>query len=238
MADGNTWTGDCPRCGTKRVTFDLAGSAWLPPTSGSIYLQYECFSVCRTCDRSSIHILEATHQNAQPLHAVQGKLDDRYEWVQLLVVTGNPRPCPEHTPEELRRTFDEAARCLSFGSFEAAGTMFRKVLDQATRQMLPPQPADEAKDHPDYIAWKIRKDLRLRLDWLIAQSRLPMQLAPIVDSVREDGNDAAHDRIGPDEARDLEDFTVVLLEVLFSLPGQIEANRLRREARRSTDSAA
>lgn len=232
MAHGLTWTGDCPRCGTKRVTFDIRGSASVPETSYR-YPRFECFSVCRTCRLSSTHILEATSQNQSALQEFTESVDGIYGWVKLVVVTASPKPCPDHTPEALKTTFDEAARCLSFGCYEAAGTMFRKVLDQATRQMLPAQPEDEDKEHPNYIAWKIRKDLRLRLDWLIERGLLPSQLVPIVDSVREDGNDAAHDRIGVEEARDLEDFTTVLLEVLFTLPGQIEANRVRREERRN-----
>ena len=110
--------------------------------------------------------------------------------------------------------------------------MFRKVVDKATRDMLPPQPEDEDKNHPDFIAWKVRKDLKLRLEWLVGHGKIPATLEPLLESVREDGNDAAHATIGKEEAEDLLDFTVVLLETLFTLPGQIEANRARREARR------
>lgn len=116
--------------------------------------------------------------------------------------------------------------------YDASGTMFRKVVDKATRDMLPAQPADEDKTHPDFVAWKVRKDLKLRLEWLVAKGKISATLEPLLESVREDGNDAAHATIGKEEAEDLLDFTVVLLETLYTLPGQIEANRLRREARR------
>jgi len=112
--------------------------------------------------------------------------------------------------------------------------MYRKVLDACTRPMLPPQPEPEDKAHPDYIAWKVRKDLKLRLEWLFDHGKLPTTLKEIAECVREDGNDAAHAVEGIDEAeaRDLEDFTVVFLETLFTLPGQIEENKRRRAERR------
>ena len=99
--------------------------------------------------------------------------------------------------------------------------------------MLPAQPDD--KDQPNYIPWKIRKDVALRLNWLFDRGLLPEGLRDLASCVREDGNDAAHDLHGIDEAeaRDLEDFTIVVLEALYTLPGQIEANKARRTARRA-----
>lgn len=232
MSQDITWTGDCPRCGVKRVTFNIEGYVYLYKES-LIYKRYECFCICRSCYQSSIHLLEAANQNNSNLNEYSGSIDYIYESRGIVTVFGAVENCPDHVPEEFKRTFDEAARCLSFGCHEAAGSMFRKVLDQATRKLLPPQPENEDKSHPDYVAWKVRKDLRLRLDWLIDKELISKKLEPIVDSVREDGNDAAHASIGEIEARDLEDFTVVFLEALFTLPGQIEANKLRREARRN-----
>lgn len=152
--------------------------------------------------------------------------------VEPVIAIGQAAPCPDYVSPEVRTIFDEGARCLAMGCHDASGTMFRKVVDKTTRDMLPSQPENEDKSHADYIAWKVRKDLKLRLEWLLKHGKIPANLEPLLDSVREDGNDAAHANIGKEEAEDLLDFTVVLLETLFTLPGQIEANRVRREARR------
>lgn len=235
MADDYpTWTGDCIRCGTKATTFDV--KAWSFIGVFDSYPHWECACCCRKCSRTSLVVLEPKSQNERDPGAHKGHpLDYSYDLAEQVLLVGLARECPTFVPAELSSVFDEGARCLGLGCHEAAGTMFRKVIDRATRGLLPDQPADGDKSHPDYLAWKVRRDLRLRLDWLLAKQLVPRALEPILDSVREDGNDAAHDVIGLEEAQDLEDFTVVFLEAMFTVPGQIEANRLRREARRKPD---
>jgi hypothetical protein len=142
--------------------------------------------------------------------------------------------CPEYVPPAIKRTFDEAAKCLAIQCYDASGTMFRKVLDSATRPLLPPQPDPEDKAHPDFVAWKIRKDLALRLSWLFERGKLPEGIKDLAECVREDGNDAAHNAQGITslEAADLQDFTFLVLETLYTIPGQIAENKRRRAQRR------
>lgn len=48
------------------------------------------------------------------------------------------QPPPEHLPKELEEVFNEGARCLTVGGYNAAGTMFRLCVDLATKERLPP----------------------------------------------------------------------------------------------------
>lgn len=215
------------------MTFDIKSSVVV---NHDAYEQSEAFVQCRHCWHPSIISIEKRDFSSPQLESLKGVfVNSSWDFISYVVVVPGAQKCPAHTPPEVEAVFNEAARCLGIGAYEAAGTMFRKVVDKATRSMLPSQPADEDKAHPDFIAWKVRKDLKLRLEWLLANNRVSRALEPLLESVREDGNDAAHDRIGKEEAEDLQDFTVVLLETLYTVPGQVEANRLRRESRRQGD---
>lgn len=228
MAQTPMWGADCPRCGQLNTTFDLKSYVEVP----GVYGDFEVFAACRACREPSIARLRSIGMTS--FADLAGKfVNSQYMLVEFVFVASGAAKCPDHVPEHLKTIFDEAAKCLAIGCFSAAGTMFRKAIDVATREMLPTQPADDDKNHPDFIAWKVRKDLRLRLNWLLANGRVTKDISEVIDCVREDGNDAAHDLIGPDEALDLMEFTTVFFESLFTLPGQIEANRARRQARRN-----
>jgi hypothetical protein len=155
-----------------------------------------------------------------------------FELIEWVFEVPNRRQCPDHVPREIERIFNEGASCAAIGAWDAAGTMFRKVLDVATRSITPkPDSADE----PRPSSWKTYKDLRLRLDWLFEKNRLSAGLKDLSNCIHEDGNAAAHDAegISQPEADDLGDFTVSVMESLYTLPGQIDENRKRRDERRA-----
>ena len=116
---------------------------------------------------------------------------------------------PVATPADVAAAFDEGARCLASKCWNASSTMFRLALDMATRPLLPP---DGSAGGPN---GKQRRDLGLRLPWLIEAGILPASLARLAHAVREDGNDGAHvGNLGENDAIDLKEFTVLLLERL------------------------
>src|SRR5665647_3368566 len=105
--------------------------------------------------------------------------------------------------------------------------MFRKVVDVVSKAKLP---ADDGANGPSKQA---RRVLKARLDWLLANGLLPAGIAELADCIREDGNDAVHEHpIGKDEAGDLADFTVQLLEGVYTQPGRLKAASERRAQRR------
>jgi hypothetical protein len=135
---------------------------------------------------------------------------------------------PEHVPERIAAAFDEGARCLAIGCFNAAGTMFRLCLDFATADLLP------LPGHPAGPNSKEHRDLGLRLPWLLAHGKLPAELKDLASCVKDDGNDGAHKgTLGKADTLDLLDFTKVLLERLYTLPERAKLAAARRDGRRS-----
>jgi len=136
---------------------------------------------------------------------------------------------PDFSPKEISSIFNEGATCLSVGCYNAAGTMFRLCLDLATRPLLPDS-TDQTLTQPNN---RQRRDLGLRLPWLFDQGKLPSALQPLADCIREDGNDGAHTGLlqKPD-AEDLLDFTIAVLERLYTEPERLRLAQERRIARR------
>lgn len=224
---------DCPRCGQAKTTFDLRSAFKIGEDSG--WDVYEAFLICRSCFRSSIGKLRETRTHQEgPMSQLGQYVNWAYRLDQWVFEIPNRRTCPDHVPEPIVRIFNEAATCSAIGAWDAAGTMFRKVLDSATRTITP---APDSNIEPRPSNWKTYKDLRLRLDWLFERGLLSPALKDLSSCIHEDGNDAAHDLTGITEveAADLGDFCERVLEALYTVPGQIEENRRRRQERRAVN---
>jgi len=65
---------------------------------------------------------------------------------------------------------------------------------------------------------------------------LPISLKELAKCIREDANDGAHvGDLGKEEAEDLLDFTVAILERLYTEPKRLELAEARRKERRKKD---
>jgi hypothetical protein len=107
--------------------------------------------------------------------------------------------------------------------------MFRLTIDLTTRPRLP----KEEDDVPG-LNHRTRRDLGLRLPWLFANGFLPKELDPLSKCIREDGNDGAHaGTLTKEDAEDLRDFTVALLERVFTEPERLRLAEERRKSRRA-----
>ena len=105
--------------------------------------------------------------------------------------------------------------------------MFRLCVDHATTALLP-------KDGHPGLNGAVRRSLGLRLQWLFDNGQLPQALRDLSHAVKEDGNDGAHVGIlNTQDAEDLLDFTIALLERLYTEPKRIELAVARRTARRA-----
>jgi hypothetical protein len=134
---------------------------------------------------------------------------------------------PEHVPSDIANVFREAATCMAVECWNAAGTMFRLCVDLATRPMLP-------KEETEGLNARTRRDLGLRLPWLFQNGKLAPELRGLSTAIREDGNDGAHQgTLTKEEAQDLLDFTMTLLERVFTEPKKIELAEQRRQQRRA-----
>ena len=223
---------DCPRCTAAKITFDLLAST---KVGQQHHWQnwYETFCICRHCHKSTIFVVSESGIDEGEVIAKVG-LEKLPGSVNNFVrveryITARDRanaPPPEHLPENIRLAFEEGAMCLSVNCFNAAGTMFRLCVDHATTALLP-----EANENG--LNGAIRRSLGLRLQWLFDNGRLPNTLKDLSHAVKEDGNDGAHAGIlTVQDAEDLLDFTVALLERLYTEPKRLELAIARRVARR------
>lgn len=225
---------DCPRCGAKEMTFDLMCHI---PTGVTYGWRHSCeaFCVCRACGKSTVFSLsqkdiklEEAFGNMETATVAVNRIAQVEGYISLKDKAGQSPP--EHVPESVERVFSEGAACLAIGCWNAAGTMFRLCVDLATRGMLPTEDVSG-------LNAKTRRDLGLRLPWLIENGVLPEALKELSSCIKDDGNDGAHQgTLGEDEARDILDFTRVLLERIYTEPRRLELARDRREQRRAKKS--
>jgi len=224
---------DCPRCAATKITFDLTASTRVGQQHGW-QNWHEAFCVCRHCHRATIFVLSENGIDQSRVVAEKGlsKLpSSANNFVRVeRYVTARDRattPPPEHIPESIKLAFIEGAKCLSSECYNAAGTMFRLCVDHATTALLP-----EANE--DGLTPAVRRSLGLRLQWLLANGRIPAALRDLSHAVKEDGNDGAHaGLLTVQDAEDLLDFTVALLERLYTEPKRLELAVARRAARRA-----
>lgn len=223
---------DCPRCGANRITFDLKSETFIHERH-NWQKWYEAFCICRHCSRSTVFLLcdlgieEGKYINKNGLSNISGSVNS------LVRVQGHvsqkdrtPTEPPEFLPAEIQSAFTEGATCLAVGCFNASATMFRLCVDLATKARLP-----EETQEPNS---KIRRNLGLRLQWLFNNTLLPEELRELSSCIKEDGNDGAHEgTLKKEDAEDLLDFTIALLERLYTEPERLRLAKERRDQRRA-----
>lgn len=227
---------DCPRCGSKKITFDVTQEHFIRKRY-DWQNWYETFCICRHCKRATTFVLsqnlnsdhDAVHKNG--LLKLTGAIN-QYMSIEgfLSLKDAAAIEPPEHLPDAIAAAFSEGAKCLAIDCYNAAATMFRLCADIATRQMLPK--ADESG-----LNAKVRRNLGLRLAWLLDTGRLPEALRDLSSCVKEDGNDGAHEgTLSKEDADDLLDFITALLERMYTEPERLRLAKERRDARRKTPS--
>lgn len=225
---------NCPRCGAKQHTFAVKYTLFV----GARYKWqhwYEAFSICGNCSRSTVFLL-AQSTRCDDIHMfdqsspmdVKKSLNNYFDVDSYINLKDRASVAPpEYVPDDILKIFREASTCVTVQCWNAAGCMFRTCLDLATRPLLP---ADETPG----LNNKTRRDLGLRLPWLIDAKILPESLRELSKCVREDGNDGAHaGTLVKDDAEDLLDFTSALLERIYTEPERLILAQKRRDARRA-----
>jgi len=228
---------DCPRCGTKRITFDVLAANLTGMGHAGWNRSYEVPAVCRHCDLVTLWNLElknyawSSDQLLSKLWSENIDLNDGFiitDYVSLKDATGVPTP--EHVPENIGLMFSEASTSKAVGCPNASAAMSRLCLDLVTKAMLP-DPEDTSVAQPNSNQ---RKRLFDRLDFLFAHRLLPNDLKELAGAIREHGNDGAHDGVCTDlDAEDLLDFTQNVLERIFTVPERARQAKSRAIARRA-----
>jgi len=224
---------ECPRCGAKHMTFTVLSGTPIGERAGWQRF-YELFCTCRHCERSTTFVISQKGPEYEPMFALvdrlieyRGSLNEYLNLVAHVSIRDEvTQEAPEHVPPEIQTAFKEAATCVAVKCWNAAGAMFRMCVDLATRPMLP-------EGEVQGLTRKMRRDLGLRLRWLFDSGKLPGDLRGLSDCIREDGNDGAHaGTLMEEDAADLLDFTIALLERLYTEPERLKLAEARRAERR------
>lgn len=222
---------DCPRCGARRMTFEVLSAVEV--ASNGWQSRWEAFCVCGHCNHSTAFVLAVKPDFSDHFATVRALVERKGALNEFFVIEGHvstgvilAATAPDHLPANVLAAFKEGAKCLSTSCPNAAGTMFRLCVDLASRSRLPVEDVEG-------LNRKVRRDLGLRLPWLFDTSRLPSDLREISTCIKEDGNDGAHQgTLTETEALDLLDFSVMLLERIYTEPEKLRIAKERREARR------
>ncbi len=196
---------NCPRCGSKHMSFDVTQAHIIDNRYGQNW--YETFCICRHCNRATIFALAESvnadyhHVHDKGLLNLNESLNNYVEIKGFVNLKDSATsPPPEHLPEEINSIFKEGATCLSVGCYNAAGTMFRLCVDMASSSMLP-------EEDTEGLNARIRRSLGLRLPWLFDNRILPEALRELSACIKDDGNDGAHEgTLSEEDVEDLLDF--------------------------------
>ena len=226
---------DCPRCGACHITVDIL-STHRTRIEHDWLTYHDAFSVCRNCNETTVFILSLGDYAYKKLSTNPGisnipdavnkyfKVEGYRTLKDVIRVSA-----PEHVPGDIVSAFDEGATCMAVNCFNGGGTMFRLCIDLATKELLP-------EEDENGLNRGIRRSLGLRVGWLLDNARLPEALRELSTCIREDGNDGAHaGTLTKPEAEDLLDFTVLLLERLYTEPERLRLAQARRDARRNKE---
>jgi hypothetical protein len=129
---------------------------------------------------------------------------------------------PEHLPEKVARPFQQAISNLSSQNWDAAGTMARKTLDVATRDIARGRISDQNLSESIAKEW-----LKKRIKRLSDVALLTRELADLASVIKDGGDEAAHDDDPYEEveARKLINYAQAFLTYIYTVPGMVEEVR-------------
>lgn len=215
---------NCVRCGTRAVVHNVHGEVRVgKPFANS----HELAAACASCRQFSIYTWGAPAAGRNDASGYNGNIEDyagerlSKDPVRIAVVS---KELSEHIPNRVTDLFREANECLQMNYCEAAGSMFRKALDVATKHIYSHDVRLDGKEPA--------QALRARIKSMGEMGILEADIVELADVAALDGNDAAHD-IDPysrEEAEALEDLTLDLLDRLFVRPAKIAAVKAKQIA--------
>lgn len=211
------FTFDCPHCTARKTTFDITGSVEYGRSHCGMDRR-SAAAFCRRCLKS-IGIIAQKNSNSFKFYVDFGELLHSNRSIDGFfdIIDYWPHPdikdAPDYVSPNVSRAFRQAEANKAQKHWDAAGTMYRKVLETATKELG----SDLKKEG----------NLMRRIDMLEEQGRLTKDLAQWAHKVRLMGNETAHEEDEPtaQDVLDLANLTRMLLIYLFELPGRVAAMR-------------
>ncbi len=211
----NKFSAECPYCDTKvmfmmldvadkRQKFLIEEVGVLTPDEK---LGWDVLAECENCSRGILALIVCS---GNPLNTKQF----------CVIKTFPPRfeiDAPEHLPNNVAHYFQQGMRSLSQKDWDAAGVMFREVLEAALKEKFPGIKGSNLSECIKEAA----KGSELTSDMIILAHR-----------IRSLGNSAAHtERLSSQkEIEDMHFLTDLMLRYFFTLPGRLQGTRNEGEA--------
>lgn len=207
----------CPQCGTRNSAFDIVGDY---PGRESQH-DYWVFLRCRICWAGVVAVFhDKTGSGKAPTPQKGLPWNGEFNVEKVYPKEPDDAKAPDYVPENVASYYIQGEDSLQRRNWDAAGSMFRKALDTATKALRP-------ADH----AFK-KKNLYARIEALAADNAITPDIQDWAHVIRSEGNDAAHDEdpYTETEASELKAFTEMFLVYVFSMPGMVRAKRAEAEA--------
>ena len=203
---------DCPHCSTKKAAFRVA-YFW---NHGEINKWGNSLAICAVCDQG---IVLLTADNGSTRHSNFLERDVKFSSERFKVLSIWPEGAlrvPENVPDNIASFYSQGSENLLAKRWDAAGSMFRKSLDIATKTLDP-----------------ALKSLKLfhRIEKLHKDGLITDALRDWSHELRLEGNEAVHDDEPEtqDDASTSQKFAEAFLTYTFTLPALVIANRKKRE---------
>ena len=187
---------NCPHCRTKQVAFQKKADIYWP-VAGSVERHVDVAAQCGHCSRGII-VPYIKIGNAAP----------RYMG-ELYPLSVDPA-APEHTPDNVARFYIQGLENLP-RNWDAAGTMFRKALETGLKAKFPNKTGT----------------LNENIKSAKQAQKITPEMAKWAHKIRGLGNSATHDEEPwtQKDAQEIKDFTELVFQYLFTLPGMMEKAR-------------
>lgn len=204
-----TLTRDCPRCLSKRTTFNAFADFTVPHRSAGEAMMLVAFT-CGSCHGG--YFAEFSFSSGERpanfkgnLHlATHMKLIDEYPIQESI-------ECPKYVPENVEKFYMQSANSLAAKLYDASSMMSRKVLEVAVKAL---NPSGSGK-------------LYHRIEQLYSAGAITEDLKDWAHIIRDDGNEAAHEEepVAEEHAKELLSFCEIFLMYTFTMPGMVNAKR-------------
>lgn len=217
---GTQFKNDCPHCLTKAAGFSVVFQWPDRRRSTDAFLVANC-GLCN----NGIIISSRVHNTSVHPDLEKYQVDLRQPaFSRLATWPERSLTIPDDLPSNVENFFLQGLESLKGQRWDAAGAMFRKALDVATKIIAP--------------QWK-GKNLFQRIELLVEERLLTEAMGAWSHEIRIDGNDAVHDEEPEteDDAKALQRFTEAFLTYAFSLPSLVARNREKRDLTPASDPA-
>lgn len=209
---------DCPHCGALKTGFVLRGEVRIDtsPTTGGEY-DWRTLWICNRCHEGivvNVRLVGSSSPTSYIHHDIQ-----RAGTITAIHPKPSAIDAPQHVPDNLSRTYVEAADNLRRENCQSAGMMFRRVLERSTLAIA---------DGEGSISFDRTTPLRKRIRLLADHQLITPAMRDWADVIRFGGNDAAHgddDDFDQSDAEQLKDFTELFLLYAFTMPKRVELAR-------------